>query len=422
VAQTLENGELQAKLFKAGRLKHHFKFWSSITNDAVILSMIKDCGIELEDLPSQEIEPEPYHFPRWKQQKINSKITEMCQMRIIEPTDSSVTQFVSNIFTREKPDGSLRILLDLSEFNLSVVYRHFKMENLITAVNLMTPGCLMASIDWKDAYFSVSVQEQDRKYLRFRWNNKLFQFTCLPMGLASAPRLFTKLAKVLFAQLRKKGHLNTFYIDDSLLFGDSLNECRHNVKDTVQMAVNAGFVVHPQKSVLEPNQCIVYLGFILNSREMTVRLTDKKVTKIKAKCSTLLHKVTVTIQELTVAIGCIVASFPGVQYGPMHYRMCDNFKNKMLKENCGNFSAKVTLTPKCMSDLKWWKHNIATQFKPVSLPDPHIFLESDASNEGWGGGLVTPVPEFSGNFVTFGFCAPLFVYVGDSSCVIARNV
>jgi hypothetical protein len=138
---------------------------------------------------------------------------------------------VSNIFSKQKPDGTIRVILVLSSFNEDVTYRHFKMENLNTALNFMTPHCYMASIDWKDAYFSVPVHKSYRKYLKFEWNNNLYHFTCLPNGLASAPRAFTKMTKVLFATLRKMGHLNTSYIDDSLLFGDTFSECKLNIKD-----------------------------------------------------------------------------------------------------------------------------------------------------------------------------------------------
>ena len=49
------------------------------------------------------------------------------------------------------------------------------MENLRNAINLMTPNCFMVSIDLKDAYYSVSVNKNHRKYLRFIWKHQLFQ-------------------------------------------------------------------------------------------------------------------------------------------------------------------------------------------------------------------------------------------------------
>ena len=76
------------------------------------------------------------------------------------------------------------------------------MESLNSAVLLITPGCSMASVNLKDAHYSVPVNESYQKYLKFFWQGELFQFTCLPNGLASAPRLFAKLLKPVYSILR----------------------------------------------------------------------------------------------------------------------------------------------------------------------------------------------------------------------------
>ena len=96
------------------------------------------------------------------------------------------------------------------------------MENLKSAIICMRPNCYMASIDLKDAYYSVSIGPNHRKYLRFKWKNQLFQFTCLPNGLCSTPRIFAKLLKPAYsAVLRSKGFENVAYIDDTFLKGNT---------------------------------------------------------------------------------------------------------------------------------------------------------------------------------------------------------
>ena len=64
-----------------------------------------------------------------------------------------------------------------------------------TVTKLVEKDCFMASIDLKDAYYSVPIAREDRKYLRFKWQGSLYQFTCLPNGLSCASRKFTKLLK-----------------------------------------------------------------------------------------------------------------------------------------------------------------------------------------------------------------------------------
>ena len=85
------------------------------------------------------------------------------------------------------------MILNLKNLNLHVEYNKFKMDTLQSILKLVTSGCYMATVDLKDAYYSVPVAQEHRKYLRFIWRSKLYQYTCFPNGLSSAPRLFTKL-------------------------------------------------------------------------------------------------------------------------------------------------------------------------------------------------------------------------------------
>ena len=179
------------------------------------------------------------------------------------------------------------------------------------------------------------------------------------------------------------------YIDDCLLIADTIQDCRQNVADTIAMSNAAGFVVHPVKSVLNPTNCIAYLCFWLNSEYMTVKLTDKKAKKIKENCKNLLKQGEVKIHELAQAIGLMVASFQGVQYGKLFYRKFDNHKSKALKLAKGNYWTKTKLTTDCISDIDWWILNIAKSQKHMNLSEPSIALESDASKKEWGGCLVT---------------------------------
>ena len=387
--KTLELNTIQANNFRAGKLDKHLRFWRTITRDYNILNLIYGTEIELVDANlKQEILPEPYNYSKQKRLKIDVEIKKMLSKGVIILCDRDKDGFVSNIFTRDKPDGSVRIILDLSEFNKNVTYRHFKMDSLQTAIDLMSRNCLMASIDWKDAYYSVPIAKHHQKFLQFEWEGQNYCYTCYPNGLSSAPRLFTKLTKVLFSELRKKGFLCTNYIDDCLLVGNSVMECKENVIATVEMSTQAGFVIHPGKSVLEPVTNIDYLGFTLDSADMTVSLPESKVAKIKDKIRDILRKESFTIRELSQVIGMLVASFPGVEFGKLFYRRCDNYKTKKLKENKGNFSAKISLPNECKQDLIWWLENLSSAKSRICKGKISICLESDASGNGWGGCLV----------------------------------
>jgi len=96
----------------------------------------------------------------------------------------------------------------------------------------MTPNCYMASVDLRDAYYSVPIHNDHQKYLRFCCKGRLLQFNCLPNGLACAPRLFTRILKPVYAMLGQMGRIDVGYIDDSYLQGENREDCQANISDT----------------------------------------------------------------------------------------------------------------------------------------------------------------------------------------------
>ena len=77
-------------------------------------------------------------------------------------------------------------------------------------------GQWLTSLDLKDAFFHRGINPADRRYLRFCHNGTTWQFTVLPCGLSSSPRVFTKILKPVLAYThlhRVKLHM---YLDDWL--------------------------------------------------------------------------------------------------------------------------------------------------------------------------------------------------------------
>ncbi|CAG2200009.1 unnamed protein product [Mytilus edulis] len=328
--------------------------------------------------------PYPLVFSSEENEYVQTEIDKFISKTIIQPVTPIKDQYVSNIFVRPKKDGTYRVILNLKQLNLDIEQIHFKMETFKTAITNITQNCWFGSVDLKDAYYSVSINEKDRKYLRFYWNEVLYEYTCLPNGLTTAPRIFTKILKVVFSKLRSKGHCNTPYIDDSLLVSKTFSGCQSNIIDTVQLLDHLGFTIHPDKSVLQPTQIIVFLGFVINSITMCIRVTTEKADNIIKLCSRLILKKEITIREFAQVIGKLVATEPGVQYAPLYIKSLEITKDLLLKQNYGNFDAKMTLSDGNISDLNWWVNNINSSFKPMTLTDPQFILNTDSSNTGWG--------------------------------------
>ena len=185
------------QIFKAGRLVEFLPMWREITSDLNILQYVHGVKISfIEGIVPRQQAYRPSVFNDQQHEIVQNEIQSLLLKGVLRESHSETGQFVSTIFLRPKNDGSFRMILNLKQFNEWVEYHHFKMDTLDTVTRMMKPGCFMASVDLKDAYYTVPIHSDHQKYLKFMFNGTLYQYTCLPNGLSSAPRIFTKLLKV----------------------------------------------------------------------------------------------------------------------------------------------------------------------------------------------------------------------------------
>ena len=88
-----------------------------------------------------------------------------------------------------------------------------------------------------------------------------------------------------------------------------------------------------------PTQKLVFLGFELNSVFMTIKLTAKKIEKIKSKIENIQRSARYTIREIAEVTGRMVSYSVVVPLGILHTKLLEIDKTKELKENKGNFDA-----------------------------------------------------------------------------------
>ena len=126
-----------------------------------------------------------------------------------------------------------------------------------------------ASLDFKDVYYSVKIHPDFKFFFKFSYRCTLYNYTALPNGLCTCPRKFTKMMKPPLAVLRQCDHIISGYIDGQYLQGKTQQKCIANIIAAITLFENLGLVKHPEKSVIVPQQRLVFLGFIIESVLMT---------------------------------------------------------------------------------------------------------------------------------------------------------
>ena len=242
-------------------------------------------------------------------------IKQLKSIGAIRKCNPCKNQFLSSYFLVPKPSGGFRFVLNLKKLNTFISLSHFKMENIKSVKDMIRKDSYMCSIDLKDAYFSISVARKHRKYLRFSFNDCLYEFTCLPFELCTAHFVFTKLCKPILKYLRSKGIVLVMYLDDSIIISNSMEICSKNTNMVVKTFQDLGFVINYRKSVLQPNQSCRFLGFIFNSNRFIIQLPEDKVISAKRKILNLLHGNYCKVRNLAKLLGYLVSICPVFLYG-----------------------------------------------------------------------------------------------------------
>ena len=94
-------------------------------------------------------------------------------------------------------------------------------------------------------------------------------------------------------------------------------------------------------------------------------------------CEHLYNKTRPTIHEVAHVVGLMVASFLAVPHAQLYYRSLEVEKCEALRNNQGNFDAKMTLSHQTKQGLVWWADSIegSKNLSPrAPLTSQHILM------------------------------------------------
>ena len=274
--------------------------------------------------------------------------------------------------------------MNLKPLNQYIRYEHFKMEGIHMLRDLLKLGYWLVKIDLKDAYLTVPIWINYQKYLRFLWKDNMLEFACLPFGLASAPRVFTKLMKPVVALLRQQGIRLIIYLDDILIMAESSDLVLHQAASALNLLESLGFIVNYEKSHLVPTQEIEFLGLLVNSKNLTLILPGEKLRKLRKRCKQLLEIPDLSIRELSKFLVLLTSSIQAIFPAPLHFRNLQRLKNQAMTAH-QSYEAMISLDQAAREEVIWWKDHLqAWNGKALFQKPVDLLIETDVSRKDWG--------------------------------------
>ncbi len=113
-------------------------------------------------------------------------------------------------------------------------------------------------IDLQTGYWQIKIREADKNKTAFITHEGLYEFNVLPFGLMNAPATFQRIMNQLIYGNGWK--FSCVYLDDIIIFSESLDEHVKNVVQIVYKISKYGLRINIKKSELFC-QKIEYLGY-----------------------------------------------------------------------------------------------------------------------------------------------------------------
>ena len=191
--------------------------------------------------------------------------------------------------------------------------------------------------------------------------------------------------KAVMSYLRQEFNLLLcYYIDDTILIGDSPSDVERAVNLTWLTLTSLGFTINSQKSVLIPTQKLQFLGFDIDSANLSVSVPQAKVQKILGLANHLVAQRVVTIRVFSKLIGKFAATSHGNDWAHVYIKSLQIDKVRALAGKLGNYDAKMYLSQSTRVRIGHWVTHLNSASRSYLPRIAEKELYTDASTHGWG--------------------------------------
>lgn len=181
----------------------------------------------------------------------------------------------SPVLFAKKPGGGLRVCVDYRALNEITIKNRYPMPLLQETLDKLSKAKWFSKVDVIAGFNKIRIREGDEWMTAFRTRFGLFESLVTPFGLSNAPATFqARINEVL------REYLDVFctaFIDDVLIYSDTLEEHRVHVMKVLTALGDAGLQLDIDKCEFEVTET-KYLGLII-SRD-GVKMDPAKVQSI----------------------------------------------------------------------------------------------------------------------------------------------
>ena len=201
----------------------------------------------------------PRSVPQPLMKKVEQEIAALVKSGVIEPVDEP-TDWCAPMVVVPKPNGNLRLCVDLTRLNQGVRRELYIMKKVEETLACISSGAVFSKLDANSGFHQVLLTEESAKLTTFITPFGRYMFRRLPYGISSAPEHFQKRMDKELTGLQ--GVL--CHMDDILVIGKDKQEHDERLEKVLNRLQESGITLNQAKCEFSTTK-LRYLGQMIDA-------------------------------------------------------------------------------------------------------------------------------------------------------------
>jgi hypothetical protein len=214
---------------------------------------------------AKPVKTAPYRYNPLVQRQIDEEIDNLQRMGIIEPCSSP---WASPVLAVAKPDGSIRMCVDLRKVNQVTVADGHPQPTMEDVLDTLAHHRYFSKVDGKHAYYQLRCADEATKdrtaFVTGGPTGGQYRYVRMPMGAKNCPAVWTRLNLKLFRPFIQAGWMG-LYQDDAAIAANTVEEMTERLRLVLGVFAQHNLRLSPAKSCFCMEEMHL-LGHIISGR------------------------------------------------------------------------------------------------------------------------------------------------------------